>query len=42
MFEEIYNQNRVPSAQSMQERNDYFDKVLGKLPQIEDKHSTVA
>ena len=42
MFDEIYNQNRVPSAQSMQERNDYFDKVLGKLPQIEDKHSTAA
>ena len=39
MFDSIYNSNRVPSAQSIQARNDYLDKVLGKLPEIDDKKS---
>jgi len=34
MFEEIKNKKRIPSAHSMQQREDYLDKVLGKLPEI--------
>ena len=39
MFDEIINSKRIPSAQSIQARNDYLDKVLGKLPEIDEKKS---
>ena len=37
MFEEIRNTRRIPSAHSMQQREDYLDKVLGKLPEIQNQ-----
>ena len=40
MFDNLYTDIRVPSAQSAQARKAYLDSVLGKLPEIGDKKST--
>ena len=39
MFDNLYQDMRVPSPQSAQARNDYLDSVLGKLPEIDGKKS---